>query len=226
MHKCTHAYTHARTEAHTRTHARTYTRTHKHTNHLLLTASSPSLLSVTGVAAIWKDGIWWWYDFDYDDDKIYLWWCWWWLDADADLIILWCWWWKPRKHKPCHSQLHPVFWSPEKGSFRYFKFAQYLLISASHCRTLNIWSMLVARSLPVSPLRSFFSFKSNKHFENFYPGTLKTLKTLKNLKALKTLKSFTLRHWYSSAHLHQSLFSPSLEALSPVTKNLSCWSET
>ena len=24
--------------------------------------------------------------------------------------------WKPRKHKPCHSQLHPVFWSPTKGS--------------------------------------------------------------------------------------------------------------
>ena len=29
-------------------------------NHLLLTASSPSLLSFTGVAAIWKDDISWW----------------------------------------------------------------------------------------------------------------------------------------------------------------------
>ena len=51
--------------------------------------------------------------------------------------------WKPRKHKPCHSQLHPVFWSPAKGS----------ILSIGPMKSSSTINLLECAIPPPPPLR-------------------------------------------------------------------------
>ena len=101
------------------------------------------------------------------------WWCLWWFDDDAD--------WKPRTHKPCHSQLHPVFWSPAKGWI------------------LSIWSIInnitILSELIITPWISGQCWMSGRFqfllWDQFYHFSwVKTLENFDNFHLLETLIFF------------------------------------